>query len=394
MGRSKRDKRCLCGSGKKRRNCCMGKKADSAFKIVPDGKGSFRQEFTLTPEEIAEAKKALQTQKPAEEHMPFVPSVVWNGFRWRALYGKLYKRNIHETFHEFILWHLKSIFGAEWREEQDAVNSDKRHILLTWLKSMQRLSESKVSTQHSEHLWSAEMTGEVRALIQFAYDVFCLEAIHKLPDFLITKLKNYNEFQGARYEVAVAAMIARAGFDIEFLDDKCGQESHCEFIATHRKTKIKYGVEAKSRRRPGVLHQYGVFDVGVNFKGDVKNLFKKALKQKPEGLPYIIFIDLNLPHSGEKDFRKKRWFPDIDKILSDEGKPTEENPDGFNALFFTNYAFYYCGDERAAPGGEYLGIISPKPLIKVSISDSGEYIQPLIDIKDSVDKYSVIPKEV
>ena len=73
-----------------------------------------------------------------------------------------------------------------------------------------------------------------------------------LPDSLIKRLKDFHKFQGARYEILVAAVFTRAGFDIEWIDDTKASGKHPEFIATHKRTGRKIAVEAKSRRRPGI----------------------------------------------------------------------------------------------------------------------------------------------
>jgi hypothetical protein len=65
------------------------------------------------------------------------------------------------------------------------------------------------------------------------------------------RLKTDDQFQWARYELAVAAIFIRSGFDIEWLDQRKGPGKRCEFIATHRLTGEVISVEAKSRHRAG-----------------------------------------------------------------------------------------------------------------------------------------------
>jgi hypothetical protein len=61
----------------------------------------------------------------------------------------------------------------------------------------------------------------------------------KTPRKIIERLHNMHEFQGARYEILVASLFARCGFDIEFVDDqakknpeweamKCFEQRKCE----------------------------------------------------------------------------------------------------------------------------------------------------------------------
>ena len=117
-----------------------------------------------------------------------------------------------------------------------------------------------------------------------------------LSDSLLARLRDQRGFQAARYEIIAAVVFLRAGFKIEFLDDgndQCNQK-HCELIASHEKAGIRIGVEAKVRRRPGVLHHSPDSPKGPDWRA-IENLIRKARKQKPDGLPLAVFVDINLP---------------------------------------------------------------------------------------------------
>ena len=201
-------------------------------------------------------------------------------------------------------------------------------------------------------------------------------------------MRNRNEFQGARYEIATAAIIARAGFGIKFLDDTLKKERHCEFIATHKYTGIEIGVEAKSRHRKGVIHQEGEFNYNARMKGDVNKIYNKARTQKPENLPYAIFIDVNLPPTPNISWDKKPWVSDIMRMQDRHGTPTVEKPDPYNLLAITNFSYYYAGNEGITPSGEYLLVISKYS--EVNLSNP----QILYAIAESIQRYSYIPTEV
>lgn len=104
-------------------------------------------------------------------------------------------------------------------------------------------ADDDVSTGHT-------LTGPAKAYQCFGYDLYWLQLIHKLPDSVIERLKDFRAFQGARYEVLIAAIFARAGFEIEWIDDDNASGKHPEFIATHKITGKKVGVETKSRQGP------------------------------------------------------------------------------------------------------------------------------------------------
>jgi hypothetical protein len=303
----------------------------------------------------------------------------------RVIWNTLHPRPLTETFHEFILYLLRTQYGQEWKDEQDKLPKEKQHILLRWQESYKGWREAHQVTATKEgDRYGGEPSGDVLAFHLFAYDFYCLQVVNKLPDDMIKRLRRADLFQGARYEIAVAAIIARAGFDLEWLTDP-GQ---CEFIATHKRTGLKFGVEAKSRPRPGVLNQPGEFEEEAETQKGVQNVFRKALSQRPKDLPFLIFIDLNLPSSPEIPFDKKKWFPQILEMLDARGPRSEEKTDIFNALVLTNFSFYYGGNIGPAPKGEFVVTVSRFPQVKLS------NMAPINDIMGSLDRYPRIPMEV
>ncbi|KRF22527.1 SEC-C domain-containing protein [Paenibacillus sp. Soil787] len=368
----KRNEPCICGSGKKYKNCCLHKENYIPLNAIP---------IPHNPEPF----------------LNFVPSTEYQGQKIRAIWNTLYFRPLLETFHEFlILIAYRMTYGKDFHELQVTIQPEKRHVTFKWWVAFcdwgMINSEHFFETEHGK-IYFGNTTGEVQSLLQHAFDLFCLQTVNRLPDFFIERLKDTHEFQGARYEVTVAAIMARAGFDIEFLDDKNKSETHCEFIATHRESGQQIGVEAKSKRRKGVLHEEGVFDEETDFKGNIMHLFRKARMQKPVGIPFIIFIDMNLP-SKDVDLQnievepEKTWENDIDQIYSNYKSKQSPMPDPFNALYFTNFAYYYSGNKSD---------LNPS-VAYIKKSDSPEHgisnIAVLDSILNSIMRYSVIPKEI
>ena len=312
----------------------------------------------------------------------------WSGYRWRAIWSKLYHRPLEETFHEFILNLLRWVLGESWRQIQAAAAPDQQHIVYQWFQSYSAWKKANRSDANRDgNRWAAPSSGHVLALHQLAWDMYCLQIINRLPDFMHEKLRDKAQFQGVRYEIAVAAMIARAGFEITFLDDLVKNKRHCEFIAKHKDTGIQIGVEAKSRRRKGVLNEVGqVPHEGYN-KGDVWGLLKKALTQKPENLPYIIFIDVNLPATPQIPWAERQWVKDAQSMLIGI-EPQDNARDLHNAVALTNFASYYSGNEEVPPNGEYVLAVTKQP----------EHPLPGPEVLDgiwhSLSAYPVIPDEV
>ncbi len=104
---------------------------------------------------------------------------------------------------------------------------------------------------------SGEPDGPSFAYLLLAYDLYLLGDHGKLRARFVERLKDREAFQGARYELFVAARMIRAGFDLEPENEGDGSTQHAEYVATHRRTKEMFAVEAKSRRAPGVLGLVG-----------------------------------------------------------------------------------------------------------------------------------------
>ncbi|MCD4761094.1 SEC-C domain-containing protein [bacterium] len=342
---------CSCGGGKKYKKCCRDK-VDIIKEPVPKEVMEHLQKEMMITEKL----------KSVGIYINYVRPIMFKGKKVWAIGSTVYhNRPPNETFHEFIVFILKITLGQKWWEEQLGLPQEKQHFIM---QSFQAHNNWKIRMQSSatkidDNIWAAIPDGWSRGLISLAFDVATLTHAQRLPEHLITRLKTKDQYQGARYEVAVAAMIARLNCKIEFLDTTTS-DKHCEFIATHNESGQVFGVEAKSRHRKGVLHTEGITkDEEKLLKGDVNRIFNESLKQRPAGMPYYIFIDLNSPMTPGKEMQEKPWFKGVQKILSRQGTPTQENPDLFNGIFITNFSYHYQSFRKADPG-EVLSVI---PLI-------------------------------
>jgi hypothetical protein len=167
---------------------------------------------------------------------------------------------------------------------------------------------------------------------------------------LLERLKHRDQYQGARYEIAIAAVFARLGFDIEFLDSKKLAGRHCEFIARHSEKGITVAVEAKSKHRPGVLHFKGAASESDLLKGDIRSLLEKAATQNPGDIPFMIFVDLNAPRAPDVDLPAKPWFSELLDSVDVFPESSAAAPDPFNAIVITNHPFHYDADQQAGIG--------------------------------------------
>jgi len=183
------------------------------------------------------------------------------------------------------------------------------------------------------------------------------------------------------YELAVAAIMVRAGYNVTWQDGLSGSP-RTEFVAKRHDVVIE--VEAKSRHRPGVLGRPGQrIDADVPL-ADIRTLLRDALGKDPRGHPYLIFVDLNSPTtlSPERaDHLLTSTNAVLSELLAERGRPG----DGFNALILTNIAYHY-GEPFASPPNPWYAVI---PLTIPSVPLHGDALK---DIVQSLHRYEEIPE--
>jgi hypothetical protein len=363
---AKRNDLCICGSGRKYKNCCIGKKD-----YIPISAFYNEKDFNFI-----------------EPHLNLIPSIEWQGKRIRPIQDRLYFVEPEKTFHDFLVDTLLLAIGKDFQEKMHNTLPEEQHVIYRWWLSFCEWSQtgSNIKTLLDEkEVYSGTVTGHVKAFSQLAYDIFCLQTVKKLPEALMTRLRNSDQFQGARYEIAIAAIMARAGFEINFLDGEIKHLQHCEFIAKHKISQIEIGVEAKSKHRSGVLNQKGTFDIEQDIKANIGPLFYKARKQKPQNMPFVIFIDINLPSDLLDEEGRRVWIENVNETYKKYEEKNESNPHVFNAVFFTNYSFYYGGNIGVMPNWEAYAILPNDVLHPI------EDREVLGEIFESIKRYSTIP---
>lgn len=354
---------CPCGSVNKFKRCCLLKPY-----FNPNEKATVK-EIASTPEleelrkqinvENAERRKFLEK---AGIYVDFVKPLIHQGRKFWCLGSRLYyQRPPNETFHEFIIFVFCQTFGEQWRDEQLSLPVEDRHFLFIAYEKYFEWQKKNMTPQNKVGgLWAYLPDGYSRALVSFAFDLCSL--IHKkhLPDDLLDRLKKKSTYQGARYELAISALFARLGCDIEFLDEKYQHDRnappHCEFNATLPTTGEVVAVEVKSKEREGVLHTDGNLNVHELLWGKVQRLYRQALDSNPNDRPFLIFIDVNAPQTPGIPTLEKPWVKDIKKMFKKAPLYSTENPDPTNGLFVTNYSYHYQ-EENQAEAGENLFVI-------------------------------------
>jgi hypothetical protein len=282
---------------------------------------------------------------------PGVARVIWNAIHFRPK---------TETFHEFIINVLKWTVGQKWYELQLTLKPEERHVIMKWCNAFSIATQTQEPPDRKPgQIYAMTLTGEIKELLVLADDLYRLQLAKKLPRELVHRLRMYDAFQGARYEIAIAATFVRCGFEIEWLKEK--GKKHCEFNAKHKTTGEVIAVETKSRHRPGMLNREGDFPDDPKLRADVQSLLNQALEQNPADRPFAVFIDVNLPHEVEKDWQQKKWVGEIQEILTQYPRPTSKEPSPYTFMAFTNFAWHYEGTNKAA-GNEAILVVNNPPM--------------------------------
>jgi hypothetical protein len=348
-----RNSPCPCGSGRKYKKCC-----GDALKAQPP-----ESEFFETPAGRHVLEKAVDMVIPKKPpRMVSRPQiqVVFKGQKVRAVRNKIHFRPLEETFQDFQLNHLLWTLGKEWYDEQMLKPPEGRHVILKWrAERNELLNKYRKPAAPPDEPVKAPLTGNVKALQVLADDVYQLEHALEAPTKIMQRLGNVREFQGARYEILVASLFARCGFSIEFVDDR--SKKNPEFFATKEDERI--AVEAKSRRRPGVLHEKGEFSVDPQpARARIRGLFQEALEQNPGGVPFMTFIDVNLPLTPQTPPIERAWVQEAMKCFDDRKR--DGLPESDSGLILTNIGWHYRR-EIGAPPGEFVTVKPEAPLFPI-----------------------------
>jgi hypothetical protein len=221
---------------------------------------------------------------------------------------------------------LAGTLGADWMKAQKALPPEEQHFVRRCFTEYARWKQRNKGNRDPDGLWSAEPDGWTQYLVSLAFDIASLIQAGELPDTLLRRLRHPDQYQGARYEVAVAAIFARLGCDVQFIADNTRRgEKHPEFMALHRTTGVEIGVEAKSRHRPGVINQAGERDGERAMRGDVRRLYNEAVQQSLADGLFMIFIDVNAPPSPDVPAFERKWAEDMKGWLSDDAPLAKPN---------------------------------------------------------------------
>jgi hypothetical protein len=321
-----------------------------------------------------------ETRKPAT---PETIQTEWKAKNKRAvaLWNSVHLRPLQETFHEFLIEiPLKGTLGEEWYKREMAKPERDRHVVVQWLHAFREEGRKHKPEEHKPgEVYGAPATGSTTELLALAHDLYMLLKVNRLPERLIERLRNYQEFQGARYEIAVAAAFVKSGFDIEWIDHRAGP--HPEFIARNLRTGEKLAVETKSRRRPGALHHPGDLPREEELRADVDRLYREALRQDPGVVPFAIFLDVNLPPNNTALEEAAKWQQEIVGRWQNDAQQV-------SLLGFTNFGWHHLKDKPNE-------LRTPEFLLSVPHQAARPLHTPetFVCLKIILDSYGVAPNE-
>jgi hypothetical protein len=301
----------------------------------------------------------IPTKPPRMVSRPQLQMVAF-GKKLRVVRNKIHFRPLEETLYDFQLNHLLWVLGKEWFDKEMLKPLDERHVVMKWRHERNEVLEKyRAPSAPPNEPVKAPLTGNMKALQILADDVYQLEHALEAPKKIVERLRNMREFQGARYEVLVASLFARCGFSIDFIDDR--SKKNPEFFATKGEERI--AVEAKSRRRTGVLHEKGEFSVDSKpAPARIRGLFQEALEQNPGGVPFMTFIDVNLPLTPLTPPIERAWVREAMKCFDDRKR--DGLPESDIGLILTNIGWHYHR-EVGAPPSEAVTVRPEAPIFPI-----------------------------
>lgn len=255
-----------------------------------------------------------------------------------------------KTFHDFLYAYSMEILGRDWFRSEAEKPSSLRHPIFGWHERLMNLSKA-VQSEPGE-VKQILITGAVNAYLTLAHDLYTLEhnasQAHTpgIQERLLRRLKHPDQFVGARYEIRVAAMFLRAGFDLAWEDETDGSSTHCEFTATYPKTGKSFWVECKMRNQsPKAKSQSGF--------GKFVGLVSDALRKETEA-ERLIFVDINRPAKPRVAGSHHDWrTAAVSELRRFEGsKSAEHLPRAL--MFITNFPDHHHLDEVVADAGAIL----------------------------------------
>lgn len=365
---------CPCGSGKKYKKCCYWKKNSSN---IP------HKDFAIMRKIKEQQEKDKQRQKLYGNVRPIIHAD-FKGYKFVAVGSELHWSKKWKTFPDFLLSYIATRLGKEWGSSELNKPFEERHQIIKWYDSMCKFQQKQKVDK--DDIYKEIPNGAFSAYLLLAYDLYVLKDKRALQDNIIRRLKNQDQFQGARHELFATATCIRAGYEIEFEDETDKKRKHTEFIAIHKHAKQEIAVEAKSKHRPGVLGFRRKRRISKNIKLGITSLINRAIDKKPS-IPFVIFVDTNLPPNIASSVYDKPQLSKALRQIADRIKKYSDGKDFFNLIVLTNHPHAYGDDQEDDPVRHATSIFSLNPKIIPKNK------QCIIGLNDAACQHGNVPNE-
>jgi hypothetical protein len=344
---------------------------------------------------VMQIQKKVRAQQEWTNRYGKILPVISTNFQGRKIVGagnKLYQDTDQHPWKyipDFLYDYVPGIFGSDWGIAELARPENEWHPVVKWrveaLRYLQRQSRLPDNT------YDVKPNGYMGAYLAFAFNLFAIECNSRFDDDLLARLRNKQQFQGARHEVFVEATCLRAGFAIEHENERDGTRRHAEFTARHKATGQLLSIEAKSKHREGVLGQPGVPKPHEKLSLRFGKLLNDAIAKNPPH-PLVVFVDTNLPYrSAERILGRDPLDANkptrIMRELIERERKEHGGVDRYAMLVFTNHPHHYALPDELDPQRHTLSVMPlamATPVIHTSALD---------ELRHAVELYGNVPDE-
>lgn len=369
---------CPCESGKKFKKCCLNRPAE-IWPTVPPIPPEVLKKFM--EREAKEKERIVRYGKVKPEI-----AIDFQGYKLVAVGSRLHYSKSWKFFPDFLMNYLPSVFGKEWGQAELAKPFEQQHQAVQWrAKCIQFMRMQK---RNEQGFFDAVPNGFAAAFLNLAYDLYIVQHNGRFDDDLLNRLRQRDQFQGARHELFAEATCLRAGLSIDHEDEKDRSKRHAEFTATHRETGQKISVEAKSKHREGVLGRPGQQESENEVNLRFGRLINDAIDKNPP-YPLVILLDTNLPPGvAEQVFEpvsRQPFIPPRPMKFLGEVRKKHGGVDPYSLVLFTNHPHYYGKEDEQVPAGKTLFVMSQLP------KNPPTHPKAILDLYTAADLYGNIP---
>jgi hypothetical protein len=236
---------CPCGSNKKYKKCCgQNLRHLTSTPVDPPIPRELLRKISRQHEQDQEHRRRFGEIRPA----------IWMDFQGQrvvAVGNRLLWKKGWTFFPDFLLDYVPTLFGREWWDEEMARPESERHPVWQWRAAGIQFMHAQERQQ--DGTFAAFPNGLLAGYMTFAYDLYVVHDNSRLDELLLNRLKNKDQFQGARHELFAEATCLRAGYTLRRENEQDRARRHAEFTAVHKASVASISVEAKSKHRPGIL---------------------------------------------------------------------------------------------------------------------------------------------